>query len=452
MLTIHQNQITLSIDSLHPEVIAYLEDASPQEKAQAAERALEVGVSVINRVTLSNDLDFVNKRLLETLNTVEDYFVGFKKTVESTLSSNLDPEEDGSFLSSTKNIINDHCYAISAELQTLIKCTQESLSRETQQLSEKQQQLNLRLDPNNKESYFSLIANQIEKFDGSLLSQFNEHDSSSFVSKLKTSIEDYFGEKGKALSLIEDKLKVDLTGQTPLGQVFVGLKSEIASLRDEIMKLEGQKELQDKTTLKGFSFEDKVFESLQMIAKPYADLVEDISLKAEVITESKKGDYLYTLAPSNINIVIDAKNYKKLKSLKAMLTLLDTAMKDRDAKIGIVVVPNKDSLQKQIGDWNCYDNNKIITSFEHLEISIKFAKSVSALQTHPHAEINISSVKSKLDVIQRKLKEMSIVKSKLTKLSNGVMESIIDIQSTLDAMKTEIENTFVELNQELTLL
>jgi len=275
-----------------------------------------------------------------------------------------------------------------------------------------------------------------------------EHGSTSFAEQLDRTVNTYFGKNGDVLNLIEDKLRTDLEGKTPLGQVYTGLKAEISSLRDLLMHLEGRHEVEEKTTAKAYPFEDKVFQRLQEIAKPYADIVDDMSLKAEAISGSKKGDYVYALALSDKNIVLDAKNYSKLRSLKAMLDYLRDAMKSRSSKIGIIVVPEKHNLQKQIGDWNFYDGDKIITSFEHLEVSIKFAKFAITLQTSSSKEVNVGGIQNKLESIQRKMKEISTVKSKLTKLSNGVATSVGEIQSLLDTIRDDVNEKLSDIEEE----
>lgn len=340
--------------SLSPEVQTYFANL-PQELDQIehARNALEIGVSVLSRLAVSKDLDYVDKRINE-------------------------------FLHSVKQNFTDHY----------------------------------------------------------------EHGSEAFAENLAQTVDSYFGKNGDVLNLIEDKLRTDLEGKTPLGQVYTGLKAEISSLRDLLMRLEGQHEAEEHTTAKAYPFEKRVFSRLQEIAKPYADIVDDMSLKAEAISGSKKGDYVYTLAMSDKSIVLDAKNYARLRSLKLMLDYLRDAMKERGSKIGIIVVPERVNLQKQIGDWNFYDGNKIITSFEHLEISIKFSKFAIMLQTSSSNEVNVGSIQSKLESIQRKMKEISTVKSKLTKLSNGVATSIGEIQTLLDTIRDDVNEKLSDIENE----
>jgi len=208
-----------------------------------------------------------------------------------------------------------------------------------------------------------------------------------------------------------------------------------------------QEKLIEQTTLKGFSFEDQVFDRLQEIARPYADTVTDTS-KVSEISGSKKGDYLYEISNTKDQIVLDAKAYKRLNSLPAMLTYIEQAIKDRQAQFGVIVVPEKSNLQKQIGEWNVY-GNIIITPLEHLETSVKYAKNALQIKKSDDNEINLGLLRYKLEEISRKIKEFSSVKGKLTKLNNGLGSSISEIQDNLDSIRDAVIQKLDEIDLEI---
>jgi len=307
--------------------------------------------------------------------------------------------------------------------------------------------IDFKLNPTNEVGYLGVIHNQILHFEGSLAKQFNETDTASFVGKLRSCVGDYFGENGEIIRLLDEKLKMDLEGRTPLGQLFVGLKTEISLLRDTIVRIIARQELVDQTTKKGFVFEEVVLERLEEIAKPFGDIVEDISLKSEAISNSKKGDFLYQYGDSGARVVLDAKNYGKLKSLPAMLAYIKEAIKERDAKFGIIVAPNEQSLQKQIGCWNAY-NNCIVCTIDSLGVALRYAKYYTQLSTGESANLNVGGVQMKLEEISRKLKQFTSMKAKLTKLSNGVATAVQEIQTLIDETRDRIHQLLEEIDHE----
>ena len=130
-----------------------------------------------------------------------------------------------------------------------------------------------------------------------------------------------------------------------------------------------------------------------------------------------------------------------------MLNYLKEACRERNAKIGIIVAPNINSLQKQIGEWNVY-GSYIITPIDYLEISIKYAKFAIQLQSTESDDVNLGIVIQKLDAIKRKMKDFSSIKSKLTKMNNGVTTSIIDLQKILDSLREDINSHLLDIETE----
>lgn len=447
-MTVQLSTAGVKIESIlinSPDVTEYF--IKQEDLTKATIKALEVGCCVLNRVAASNDLDFVNKRIGEMLVGVDKHFETFDTAMHTILSSSLDPEQRTSFLYKAQQLIHSQSEKVQAGLTEVLKSTQDMFTRETSRLEQYQRQFDYKMNPVNSDGYTASVVKKIEDFDRSLNAQFSETDRASFVGKLQTLVGEYFGKDGEVLALIDQKLSLD-DSKSPLAQVSSGLKLEISSLRDTLMRYLGQQELIEQTSAKGFVFEEIVFERLQEIARNNSDVAEDVSLKAESISGSKKGDYLYWLGGSLDNIVLDAKNYKKLNSLRAMLDYLNVAMLERNSKMGIIVVPDVKNMQKQIGEWNIYDGNKIITALPHLEISIKYAKYAIRLQDSDSQDINLRVVKDKLEIIQRKLKEITSVKSKLTKLSNGVEAAVQDIQQTLDNIREDITCHLTEIESE----
>jgi len=430
------------------EIIQYLKSIDPMHQLDELKKSLEIGVLIRQRMGVTQTADFLNVKVSEILLKVQSYFTDFDKNMRQILSQSLDPTKAESFLAKTQLLINNQVETVNHALIDVVKDTRNLLITEAGKIQNGRELLDKKMDPTNSTGYLAALVQRITEFERTLNLQFSETDSASFVGKLRLAVDEHFGNEGKVLQLIDKRLQLDPEGRTPLGQVHLNLKAEIASLRDAVMKAIGQQELIDTTTKKGYPFEQEVFNKLQEIARPYGDIVDDTSLKVEAISGSKKGDYVYRILDAKYAIVLDAKNYGKLKSLTTMLQYLKIAMQERDCRFGIIVAPDTDSLQKQIGCWGVYDNC-IVTSIDYLEISIKYAKQLMQFQNASSKAMNPGAVKQKLLVIERKMKEITTLKTKLTKLSNGVADSVEDIQSILDTFRHDIEQLLQEIFTEL---
>jgi hypothetical protein len=430
-----------------PDTLSYLRQVDPGDLVSEIVKAINLGVAVTSRVQASSDMEFVNRRLSEMTAHVDSRFMALNSNLQSALQTHLDPGAADSFMAKTQQIIANQSQQIGKELGDLLRETRSSIAQETSRIEEGRKQLDQSLNPKYADSYLAVLIEKFGGFENYLNTQLSETDASSFIGKLRSAVGDYFGDNGQVLQLIDDKLRVDIEGKTPLGQVFLGLRTEIQDLRDLLVKLSGQKELMEQTSVKGFVFEDRVFERLQDISQPHSDLVEDLSKQAEV-SGSKKGDYLYSVQDSPGKIVLDAKCYKRITSLPGMLSYIKQAMSNRDAAFGIIVVPEKRNLQKQIGEWNVY-GDIIITPLEHLETSIKYAKNCLRLKEFKSNEVNVGLIKYKLDEVRRKIKGFSSIKGKLTKLNNGVSTSIAEVQMDLSNLKEEIAKKLEEIGSEI---
>lgn len=432
-----------------PDVLTFFKEIPDEERDQQAVRSIEIGSMVIARVTASNDMDFVKTRVVELLSAFETRLGSFGTTLDEIVRAKFDPDKADSFVAKANGILLIQMENVRRAAGELLQASEnraagfykDSESRITARLSEvdkKRETLDKLLDPKNREGYLGRVLGMIEEFGRSLDGQFSQTDSASFVGKLQACVAEYFGESGRLDAILTEKLAVDQEGKSPLGFLLATLKSEIGSLRDAVMKLQGEKELYDQTTGKGFDFEDQVFDDLQKIARPFGDSVADTSDEAALVSGSKKGDAVYTLAETGDTIVLDSKNYGNMGSLKEMLDYLDAAMKERASKVGVIVVPEASNLQKQVGEWNIYPGNKIITHRAMLEITVKVARLILLKQTSTGEALDVSKIRDIIETVRQKLKEFSTVKSKLTKLANDVRASVDGVQATLDGIRDAI--------------
>lgn len=446
-IEVKDSTVWFNFEIENAEIVNFFKNLDSGERIHQARKALEIGVITLSRVNASQNTDFLNGKMNELMLNVQTQFLKFDQLIKDLLTQNLDPSKNDSFLGKTQTTINYQVEKINLSLSEVIRDARNILVNEAAKLQSGRENLDKKMDPSNNSGYLSVLIQKMDEFERSLKFQFSETDTSSFIGKLKQSLSTHFGNDGSILQLIDKKLVLDVEGKTPLSQVYFGLKNEIASLRDVIMKLSGQQDLIDSTSQKGFVFETEVFEELQRIAQPFADVVENTSLKVEAISGSKKGDFIYNLIDKK-SIVIDAKNYNKLKSLPAMLFYLKEAMQERGSKFGIIVAPTSNALSKQIGSWNVYENC-IICPLDTLEISIKYAKFAMQFQESDTSTVNKTLIKQKLTLIERKMKEITNFKSKLTKLSNGITASISDLQDSLESLRSDIYQTLQEIFTEI---
>jgi len=416
-VNIDNTRIYIEGEIIDTDIHSFIESSSDPDGD--IERALKVGIQILKRHEASEHLDYIRSEGKDILFNIHSQLEIFTKDLVSTFQASIHPHEQGSLLNVATQSVRD-------EVRTFKEVVEEVVRHATQDIVNKQQKL--------------------EELHGLIDQQFSEGNTNSFIYRLKSYLSTYFDDNGEISNILKKELRLETGSDTALSRLYRDLSSEIQQFRDVMMREMGFEEGVKSTTQKGFDFEDVLYDELCRLAKPHSDIVEFTGQAAE-IGGSKKGDFLYSA--SSHKIVLDAKHFQQVTSLPALLKYLDECLETRQAQFAIAVVPDVESMQKQMGIWNIY-GNRIITPIDYLEISIKYAKGILAIGQNKGDNLDEGWMLNRLDDIQRKMKDISSIKSKLTKLQNGVKSTIEDVQGNLDALKQDtmrlIDNMVSHLN------
>ncbi len=347
--------VVTDLEVTDTDAVRYLADASqrgPGEAVEAARRALEVGAAVLQRVAARGDADYLRARAAEVILKVEGDIQELRRDLEKKVREVLGPEAPGSA-----------AHAILSRFGEVQKAIQDELARARQELDKRREVLQ-----RDVETLFSADGRL-----GRIL-----RDMADFGGRVQTEFEKAFGETGRLPSLLDERLAFDRE-ESPFTKFREGVRREIAGLREEIagyraalVKEVEVQEAEAAGTRKGFTFEDDLEERLGEIARPFGDEVERVSAKAEPGRE-KKGDFVYALADGGGRVVIEAKD-EPMESLPAWKKLLDVALVARSASYGILVTREPGQLQVQVGTFAEYEENKLLTSADLLEVAVKWAR------------------------------------------------------------------------------
>jgi len=295
--------------------------------------------------------------------------------------------------------------------------------------------------------------------------------------ELQICLESIFGEKGK---LVRDILDME-NRKSPIGRLrekiesyVVGKDSEVYGmldpnredspihrLRQEIMgeltslksTIEGQiarKEVIERTTQKGFEFEDMLEEFLQRVSNHFNDIVERVGQEKGKLG-NKKGDFLITVSDpisegSQPKIVIEAKSGKSVRlTQKGLLGELDQAMKNREARFAIAVTESQ--ISEPIGNYREVPPDKIVCTFGEdglpVEVAYKVARTRLLLDVYQESEkeIDVGRINGIVSKIGSDLNTIRGIKAKLTSIGN-TSEAI---KSDLRALEKSIRESLNEL-------
>jgi hypothetical protein len=282
------------------------------------------------------------------------------------------------------------------------------------------------------------------------------------ASTVNENLEDHFGEDGKLAGWFEEhfgedgKLVKDLLDPNKEGSPLYNLKSE---LKDELQRIavafgakEKEQEMVQKTTLKGFVFEDYCSKLLSKIAKFYGDGLEITGKITGLIRYCKKGDFVISIGNGiSKKIVLELKDGESY-SLKELLNGLEEAIKNRDASYGIILVKNVNALPESVGWFNEYNGNQLVCALgngesdgllheEVLYIAYKWAKAKVMMESMKERKIDVSLVTRKVETIRNLLGQFKNIKthcSNIEKSSKTIKDSTDEIQGRISEELTEI--------------
>lgn len=271
-------------------------------------------------------------------------------------------------------------------------------------------------------------------------------------------VDKYFGERGlfqeQVESMLGDKgrLKTILNpGEkgTPFNLLIEEIKAENIRLVDRILQEKVKEEFTAKTPLKGFEFEDWVYETLCEIARSgkSGDVVEQVSTEtSESLSKSKKGDFVLSLGENpNLRVVVEAKNWSSGLSLPRIKAVLDEAMKARNAQYGLLISKQKEALPPFVGYFNEYDNMLVCAlsksddpnlNFEIVDIAYKWAKLQVLRRNRESGRVDASEVSKELNATKDELKEFQKI---LTQCDN-IVHSSAAIRVSCITMKSRVSS------------
>ena len=201
---------------------------------------------------------------------------------------------------------------------------------------------------------------------------------------------------------------------TPLNKLRKMLTEELSQLRTAVGVKQGIEEMKQKSTKKGFEFEDACEEFLSKIVRIHmGDKLDRTSDTVGEVTNSKNGDFVIDVngKPEN-RIVVEAKDWNEI-GLPKIHKEIEEALENRAAKCAILVVKWIEALPSSVGCFNCYDENKFVIGLgskndgtlheEILHVAYCWARTNLLKKSSNSQKIDFELVDSRLGEIKKQL-------------------------------------------------
>jgi hypothetical protein len=379
------------------EVIAFVRDSDDGELA--VHRCLEMGARVLRLAGATLDTQLVEHRFAELT-------VSLERSVDA-LASRVDD--------SARELLDEENGELSGALTAWLVNVQELLGAT--------------FDETSKRSAIAKLENVLEKARADQVSSvrrlLDPDNDESPLARWRTEIVREVRERGVAIetALDEVRSKLDLDDQ-----------------RSDLMAL---------TAVKGFDYEDVVFDTVQKIVTPLQDVPAHVGNEAGS-AGAKVGDIVVDLDPTLVpgrrpRYVVECKD--RAMSLKKALDELDAAIVNRDADAGIMVFASVDSCpSEEMFQW--FDRRAIVVFDKEsldphaLRLACLWARwLVSREATDGPETIDAPRVAALIDEARRSLRTASAIRGSHTRARKAVDEA----GRQLDTLVGEIDPTLDEL-------
>lgn len=283
---------------------------------------------------------------------------------------------------------------------------------------------------------------------------FDETKRDSAIGRMNTLLGQYFDGDASKLAALLDPTRLG----SPLHQFRLEVTQGFKDLNEKIVGLqEAQKAKaaeRAKSSAKGGDFEVLLEAMLGEIARAKGDVFERTGTEAGDVIRSKRGDFVLTLNPEHtrgatLRVVVEAKD--KYVSGTEMMKELREAKSNRNAQIAIVVFTPAHApagiapFDVRVGDVYCVIDPEDPDAAT-LEAAVRLARlhAIATLQEH-EVEVDAAAIRSSLEAIRLQLGAVQGMKATLTSIGNNAK----DVSGKLDQIREGVLARIADAESEL---
>jgi hypothetical protein len=283
---------------------------------------------------------------------------------------------------------------------------------------------------------------------------FDEAKRDSAIGRMKVLLGGYFDGDASKLAQLLDPTRLG----SPLHQFRAEVAAGFKEIGEKLAAIEAASTARAseraKSSAKGADFEGIVEEMLGDLARGSGDLLERTGTESGALAASKKGDFVLTLnseatAGAELRLVVECKD--RYVSGRAMRDELREAKTNRDAAVAVVVFTPAHApagiapFDVRAGDVYCVID-PAAPEPATLEASIRLAR-LLALQTlkDRDVEVDAAAVTAALNGVREQLETLRALKVTLTSIGTSAR----DVYAGLDKLRDGILSRLAEAEAEL---
>ncbi len=381
-------------------LVAFVADRPAEERAQLLERALRIGLTAIQSVGVTVNVDAVRAEFQGLLRQTEAANERAATALDTMLRQNFS-DGDGRLPRTLEKFLGDK--------------------------------------------------GQLRGFVDDL---FDEAKRDSAIGRMKVLLGSYFDGDASRLALLLDPTRLG----SPLHQFRVEMTDGFARLNERLSAIEAAASARaserSRSAAKGGDFETLAEGMLGELARGSGDLMERLGTETGAIIGSKKGDFVLTINPDatagvELRVVVECKD--RYVSGRAMRDELREAKTNRDAAVALVVFTPAHApagiapFDMRAGDVYCVVD-PAAPDPATLEAAVRLTRllALQTLRSHD-VEVDAAAVGEALKGVREQLETLRALKMTLTSIGTSARE----VYAGLDRMRDGILARLIEAETEL---
>jgi hypothetical protein len=283
---------------------------------------------------------------------------------------------------------------------------------------------------------------------------FDEAKRDSAIGRMKSLLGTYFDGDASRLAQLLDPTRLG----SPLHQFRTEMAAGFKEIGEKLAALEAagaaRASERSRSTAKGADFEDAIEAMLGELARGSGDILERTGTDTGALMTSKKGDFVLTLnadatAGADLRVVVECKD--RYVSGRAMRDELREAKSNRDAAVAVVVFTPAHApagiapFDVRAGDVYCVVD-PAAPDAATLEAAVRLAR-LLALQTlrTRDVEVDAAAVAEALKGVREQLETLRALKLALTSIGSSAKEVYAGLDRLRDGILARIREAEAEL-------
>lgn len=233
-------------------------------------------------------------------------------------------------------------------------------------------------------------------------------------------------------------------------KVFSSFKTDFKQisddLKDSLTKYVTERDITEKTTLKGGLFEDYIVERAELIAKTFGDYIDHIG------ADNQTGDVLVENSSDNLRFCIEVKD-THLTDPKIKETF-EEMEKVRKVQHSMIVFRNSTEVSKSVGAFHLFGRNRLVLALAGeqdddpntflFNVGYRLMRFLTLSEKPSMKGIDTGDIIKHINNIEITLKKVTSLKAKVTSFSTDLTSDLDELKRDIDGELKKIEGVMEE--------